>query len=209
MSAHLSVSVTLAPLRHLAETRLKNGNPPAALSGWNTGLDALTLLHKLASSPTTAGDALKLLHELQVHEVELTLQQEQLEQGRAETAEALDRYVERFDFAPLGYFAVDVDGKIIEANLAGAELFLHERSELPGVPVETLVAAESRGALRALLRRLRAGDPDARCLVHLDPGAGEPRVLLASAKASSRERCVYVCLTDISACATADRHSSQ
>jgi PAS domain S-box-containing protein len=179
------------------------------MGGWTTGLDALTLLHKLAGSPATAADALKLLHELQVHQVELTLQQEQLEQGRAETTEALERYVERFDFAPLGYLTVEADGKIIEANLAGAELFEIERTELPGLAVENLVAAESRGALRALLRRLRAGDPEGRCVVHLEPDGGERRVLRASAKTSSRERCVYMSFTDISPCATEDRHSSQ
>jgi PAS domain S-box-containing protein len=190
-------------LRHSAEACLKDGNPPPAVGGWTAGLDALALLHNLAGSAASAGDALKLLHELQVHQVELTLQQEQLEQTRAETAETLDRYIERFEFAPLGYVAVEIDGKIIEANLAGAELFEIDRAELPGMSVEKLVAAESRGALRALLQRLRDGDQDGRCLARLRPERAEQRLLQVVARISSRERCVYMSFTDISDCASA------
>jgi PAS domain S-box-containing protein len=205
MSEHALEAGISAPLRHVAEARLRNGNPPPSIGGWTTGLDALSTLHNLAGSPKSAGDALKLLHELQVHQVELTLQHEQLEQDRGETAEALDRYVERFDFAPMGYFALEADGRIIEANLAGAELFEVERAELQGVPIENLLADESRSILCALLQRLRAGAPDGKCLLHRVPVGGERRLLLALARTSSRERCVYMSLTDISSCAMADR----
>jgi hypothetical protein len=207
MSADAHIHGTSAPLRHVAEARLRNGNPPPSMVGWTTGLDALTTLHSLAASPDSAHDALKLLHELQVHQVELTLQHEQLEQGRVEIAEALDRYVERFNFAPLGYFAVEADGRIIEANLAGAELFDVERAELQGVPIENLLAEASRGNLRALLERLRDGQPDGNCLLHRISAGGEHRLLLALARTSSRERCVYMSLIDISDCVPSDRHS--
>src|SRR6266700_7345147 len=110
-----------APLRHVAEELLRDGIPPPAY-GWSTGVDALNVLHNLAGSPESAADALKLLHELQVYQVELAMQREQLEQSRAEVAESLERYVERFDFAPVGYFALEPDGRIVEGNLAGADL---------------------------------------------------------------------------------------
>src|SRR5450432_4185853 len=106
-----------APLRHVAEERLRDGVPPPVQSGWTTGVDALSVLHNLAASPESAGDALKLLHELQVHQVELAMQHEQLEQSRTEVAESLERYVERFDLAPVGYFTVEPNGRIVEGNL--------------------------------------------------------------------------------------------
>ena len=196
MSIHSTQVKTPTPLRHLAEARLREGTPPPSIGGWATGVDALTLLHNLAGSPATAGDALKLLHELQVHQVELTLQQEQLQQGQAETAEALDHYVERFEFAPVGYVTVDPDGTIIEGNLAAGELFEIEKSEMSGQPVESLVAPESRLALRALFKELRDGRR-ATCEVHAKRG-GPARRLQAVAKASPRLRYVYLAFTDVS-----------
>src|ERR1700731_2473027 len=196
MSVHSTRVRSLTPLRHLAEARLRDGTPPPSIGGWATGVDALTLLHDLAGSPAAAGDALKLLHELQVHQVELTLQHEQLQQGQAEITEALDRYVERFEFAPVGYFIVEPDGRIIEANLIAGELFEIEKSELSGRPVESLVSPESRLTLRALLDGLRP-DRAATCEVHAKRG-GLTRRLQAVAKASPRSRCVYLTFADIS-----------
>jgi PAS domain S-box-containing protein len=160
-------------------------------------MDALTVLHNLAGSPDSAGDALKLLHELQVHQVELAMQHEQMEQSRLEVSESLERYVERFDFAPVGYFTVEQNGRIVEVNLAGAELFQVDRAELPGRAIENLVAAESRDALRAVLNRLRKNGPSETCEVCAEQ-AGRPRRLFqVVGRASPRTRFVYVTFTVI------------
>ena len=52
---------------------------------------ALRVLHALASSPATAADAIALLHELQVHQVELDLQYEELQGSNSELEASLDR----------------------------------------------------------------------------------------------------------------------
>jgi PAS domain S-box-containing protein len=197
MSIDTVNSSGLAPLRHVAEERLRDGIPPPAHGGWTTGVDALSVLHNLAGSPESAADALKLLHELQVHQVELTMQHEQLEQSRAEVAESLERYVELFDFAPVGYFTVEPDGRIVEGNLTGAELFEVDRADLPGRSIESLVAADSRAALRAALNRLRKDGPAETCQVYAEQ-AGRPRCLLqAVGKAAPRARFLYVTFTAI------------
>src|SRR5258708_30199795 len=165
-----------APLRDVAEERLRDGIPPPAHGGWTTGVDALNVLHNLAGSPESAGDALKLLHELQVHQVELAMQHEQMEQSRAEVAESLERYVERFDFAPVGYFTVEPDGTIVEGNLAGAELFAVDRADLPGRSIENPVAADSRPALRAVLDRLCKDGPSEACGVYAGEAGGTRRL---------------------------------
>jgi PAS domain S-box-containing protein len=192
-----------APLRHVAEERLRDGIPPPPHDGWTTGVDALSVLHNLAGSPESAGDALKLLHELQVHQVELAMQHEQMEQSRAEVAESLERYIERFDFAPVGYLTVEPDGRIVEGNLAAAELFDHDRADLPGRSLESLVAPDSRGALRAVLNRLcadgrlRTEGPPENCEVYAEP-AGRPRRLLQVAgNAAPRGQYLYVTFTSI------------
>ena len=193
-----------APLRHVAEERLRDGIPPPPHGGWTTGVDALSVLHNLAGSPESAGDALKLLHELQVHQVELAMQHEQLEQSQAEVAESLELYVERFDFAPVGYFTVEPDGRIVEANRAGADLFEVDRADLPGRSIESLIAADSRAHLRAVLNRLRKDGPSEGCEVYSEP-AGRPRRLLqAVGKAAPRTQFLYVTFTSIRDAAAPD-----
>ncbi|RPI84653.1 MAG: PAS domain-containing sensor histidine kinase [Chloroflexi bacterium] len=73
-----------------------------------------------------------LVHELQVHQVELEMQNEELLQAQEQLAAARDRYFDLFDLAPVGYFMLSEDGTIWEANLAGANLLGIHRSQLLG-----------------------------------------------------------------------------
>jgi PAS domain S-box-containing protein len=83
----------------------------------------------------------------------------------------LDRYVERFDFAPVGYFAVAQDGKIIDGNLAGSEMFGVEQAALSGRRIDSLVTPQSRIALLALMKRLGNGKSRENCEVQIGGGA--------------------------------------
>ena len=147
-----------APLRLRldAEARLKEGSAPRAKI-WSTGANALSLLYRLASSPASADDALKLLHELQVHQVELDLQHEQMETTRRDLAEDLARYRGFYESAPAGYFNLGNDGHILEVNSAGAELFGLDPRELHGRQLVSLLAAASRPVLLEMLQELREG----------------------------------------------------
>lgn len=75
-------------------------------------------------------DLVKMAHELAVHQVELEIQNEELRQSRAEAEEARDRYLDLFDFAPVGYFTLDEHGHIMEANLTGCQILKMERQSL-------------------------------------------------------------------------------
>ena len=73
---------------------------------------------------------LRLLHELQVHEIELEMQNHELRESRASLETALTRYTELYDFAPVGYLTLGVDGQIAEINLTGATLLGEARRML-------------------------------------------------------------------------------
>jgi PAS domain S-box-containing protein len=75
-------------------------------------------------------DPSRLVHELEVHRVELELQNEELRHAREATETALERFREVFDFAPIGYAILTLDGTISEINLAGARLLAFERAKL-------------------------------------------------------------------------------
>jgi diguanylate cyclase (GGDEF)-like protein/PAS domain S-box-containing protein len=77
-------------------------------------------------------DTRKLLHELQVHQIELEMQCKALLDADSEKEEALLRYTELFDFAPIGYLILDRISTIRQLNLQGASLLGHERSNLTG-----------------------------------------------------------------------------
>lgn len=160
----MSRSEGSSKLRSDAETRLKEGSAPPS-TGLSTNAGALALLHRLASTPGSADDALKLLHELQVHQVELDLQQEQMEDTRRESAEELARYQGLYQFAPVGYFYVGSDGDIIEGNLAGADLLGVGQDDLPGRRIDHFLAPASRPALLELLKRVRQSGARAACEV--------------------------------------------
>jgi diguanylate cyclase (GGDEF)-like protein/PAS domain S-box-containing protein len=76
-------------------------------------------------------DAQKLLHELQVHQIELEMQNDELQQARI-TEQLHYRYTELFEFAPIAYFTFDLKGKITQVNLRGANLLGINRVHLVG-----------------------------------------------------------------------------
>lgn len=72
-----------------------------------------------------------LIHELQVHQIELEIQNEELRNSRVELEKLHEKYYDLYDFAPVGYFTIDLTNRITEANATGANLL--------GFPKEYLV----------------------------------------------------------------------
>jgi chemotaxis family two-component system sensor kinase Cph1 len=75
-------------------------------------------------------ETLKLLHELEVHQIELEMQNEELILAKKQAEACSKKYTELYDFAPTGYFTLSKGGKIIELNLCGANLLGKERQVL-------------------------------------------------------------------------------
>ncbi len=161
-----------AQLRQDAETRLRQGAAPPS-RGWTVGADALALLYRLASAPDSAADALKLLSELQTHQVELDLQHAQIEADRQEMAQALAHYRALYEFAPVGYLVVGLDGQILEVNRTGAELLGAKQGGLAGQPIAPFFARDSRPAVLGLIEAFREGAQGVCCAVaSSDRGSG-------------------------------------
>ena len=89
-------------------------------------------------------DAMALVHELQVHQIELEMQNEELKRARLEMENALTKYFDLYDFAPIGLFAIDLQGLIQEVNLAGAALLGIERRNLMNRRIRLFVAPKDR-----------------------------------------------------------------
>ena len=97
----------------------------------------------------------ELLHELEIHQAELAMQNEELLRSYAALEESHDRYVNLYEFAPVGYLTLTQEGLIQEINLTGAK-FLHvERKQLINCRFATLVAPVNSDQWYILFNQLR------------------------------------------------------
>ena len=100
------------PLRQLAERRLAT--------------------RKVSLDDMTPDEIRALVHELEIHKVELEIQNEQLTETQLTLEEAKERYRRLYESAPLGYLTLDADAVIVETNLTAATLLRQPRSQLIG-----------------------------------------------------------------------------
>lgn len=118
--------------------------------------------------PTTEADTKRLVHELEVHQIELTMQNEELMQSRAQVEAVLSRYIRLYDFAPVGYLTLARDGEIHEINLTGAKMLGIERGELIKRRLGVFVAIESRSVYNTFLEKVFENRRKEICEVLLD-----------------------------------------
>lgn len=117
-------------------------------------------------------DTKRLLHELEVHQIELEMQNAELHQAHEELERVLARYTDLYDFAPVGYFTLDHSGAIRAVNLAGATLLGQERSQLLGRSFESCVAPKARSAFSAFLGTVAAHKEKVSIDMELQPAPG-------------------------------------
>jgi PAS domain S-box-containing protein len=115
----------------------------------------------------TEADTQRLVHELQVHQIELEMQNEELKRARTDAEQAADKYAELFDFAPVGYFVLYPLGVVREVNLRGAALLGLDRRRVTGQPFEPYVAPEFRAQFAEFWSSVRPGESQRSCEVRL------------------------------------------
>ena len=93
-----------------------------------------------SQSPRTMDEMQRLVHELEVHQIELEMQNAELRGAREDLELSRDKYAELYDYAPVGYFTFDAHGVIREVNLIGAQLLGVERQKLTNRPFTGFIA---------------------------------------------------------------------
>jgi len=102
----------------------------------------------------TEHDAKKLLHELQVHQIELEMQNEELREASATTELALKRYTMLYDLAPMGFLTIKTDGTIDELNFMAAEMLGERRFSLINCNFKLFVSEESKEVFNEFLKNV-------------------------------------------------------
>jgi PAS domain S-box-containing protein len=157
-----------------------------------------------AQRPIKKADLRRLLHELQVHQIELELQNEELQRAHAEVETLLMKYTALYNFAPTGYFTLDREGTIRGLNLAGASLLGTERSKLLNRRFDLLIDAEKRPAFAAFLSRAFESGTKEVCETLLQQEGNPPRwVWIEACEAVSGPEC-HLTVIDITGRKTAE-----
>lgn len=160
-----------------------------------------------------AEDLARLTHELEVHQVELEVQNEQLRHTQAELEKARDRYRALFEVAPDGYLTLDERGFVEHANLTAAALLGVPRRELRGRPVAALVHADDVLAFHRFLSEVLARPVRQGCTLRFVPPGGAVVTMRVEALATlphtdEEPRRCHLALVDIGALVAAQQEAA-
>ena len=113
-------------------------------------------------------DQQKLLHELQVHQIELEMQNEELLNEVAMVEKILKKNALLFDLAPMGYFTLDATGKIFELNQAGARMLRDNSTNLINANFKIFVVDKARTAFESFIKSAFQKGEKVSCKVMLE-----------------------------------------
>ena len=140
----------------MTEQEAMDGGPPQAADLRRKAEEHLQAREASPAKTAPQTDARALVHELQVHQIELEMQNEELQRAYVAAQEASEKYYDLFDFAPIGYFLWDHDAQILEVNLAGAALLGLNRKTVIQKRFAQFLAMEDRPAFAAFCKRVLA-----------------------------------------------------
>lgn len=147
---------------------------------------------KLAES-----DAKKLLHELQVHQIELEMQNEELSRTQEIAEIALKKYTMLYDLAPMGYLSLKNDGKIMELNFTAAEMLGERRFSLVKTNFKIFIPEESMTVFNKFLDSVFSSKSKESCEVMLGDETRSSRVYMEGIAIEDNQICL-LSLVDIS-----------
>ncbi|WP_161604501.1 PAS domain S-box protein [Roseiconus nitratireducens] len=139
-------------------------------------------------------DIQKLVHELQVHQMELEIQNEELRRAQTELACSRDRFADLYDFAPVGYLTLDRHGVILEANLTAATMLGVERNGLVNRKLTDFLPDQAKEAWHLHRRTVFADSRNRVVELPLRASDGRPqRIRLESRACSDADGSVNRC----------------
>ncbi|MFN7290330.1 MAG: PAS domain-containing protein [Pirellula sp.] len=155
----------------------------------------------VAAGGLSSEETKRLLHELQVHEIELELQNEELRRAQFELDRSRSRYFDLYELAPTGYCIVSEQGLIEEANLTTSKLLGVDRSRLIRQPISRFIFKEDQDRFYLNHKQiLKSDDPRSYELRMVKPDGNFVWVQIACVAIEDSEGIlkVRIVLTDIS-----------
>jgi signal transduction histidine kinase len=120
-------------------------------------------------------DTQQLLHEVQVHQIELEMQNAELSRAAIQAEASARKFLNLFAFAPVGYVGLDKRGRIQELNFMAAKLLRGTRQELTGTLLIRRVATPDKAAF--LHHLSRASESKTKVAVEVNLGLAQPHLV--------------------------------
>lgn len=140
------------------------------------------------------------VHDLQVQQLELEMQNEELRRTQLQLDNVRERYFDLYDLAPVGYCTVNEQGVILEANIAAATLFGMLRGELIGKHINQFVAEIDKDSFYLYCKQLFVIDEPQICDFHIIKSDGTPfwaNLVTTSTQDEKGETVLRIALSDI------------
>jgi len=135
-----------------------------------------------------------MLHELQVHQIELEMQNRQLREAQLELEETRDSYADLYDFAPVGYLTLDDAGMVQNINLTGAAMLESERLNILGKPFINFLTPHGIQEFMTYLRQTfeKPGKSETEILIRIKQGKTRLVGLVGMAGGEKNRKCRIV-----------------
>lgn len=135
-------------------------------------LDAENLDVSKNSEPISLDQTQKLVHELQVHQIELQMQNEELRRAQTELTMLKERYLDLYDMAPMGYCILNEEGLILEANITASRLLETPRQTLTQQPLTRFILKADQDIYYLYKKRLLESDQHQSCELRMVSSKG-------------------------------------
>ncbi len=146
----------------------------------------------------------KLIHELEVHQIELEMQNEELVRAEMTANTGTQRYTDLYDFAPSGYYTISDQGTILELNLLGAKALNHNRSSLIDKPFGFFISGSSKPVFRLFLERVFNSKSIENCDIIIESVGSLPRHFHLTGKIAEDGAFCFITSIDITQRKTAE-----
>ncbi len=143
-------------------------------------------------------DYVKLVHELELHHVELEMQNDELRMAKERAELTKKKYIELYDFAPSGYLTITREGKIADLNISAELLLEKERSRLVGSTFGFFVSSDTRVVYNEFLKKIFKTYVKQTCELKLVTGIESVKYVIFDGIASTTDEKCLVSLVDIS-----------
>src|SRR5215468_12375830 len=132
-----------------------------------------------------------LVHELEIHQVELKVQNEELRNAQLQLAESRDRYSKLYEFAPLAYVTLDRHGRVLEGNRMATRMLGVEPRDLKRASFTKFVTAESQDDWYLHRQAVSSSETTQVCEIRIRSADGSLRSIRVESIAAGdrKERC--------------------
>lgn len=182
-------------LRERAQTLIQ-----AKGAGFNMAKDAsvaLRVLFDLASSPDTAVDAITLLHELQVHQVEIDLQNEELQSSRVDLESTVERQLQLFEASPCAQLVLDSQHHVLECNARAVACLKQSVPNCAGQLFTQWLTPAQSPQVCAWLERAQHSESAVSMLIQLQVAGQVERQVCAAARSNPLQPGVLLAWVDM------------